>query len=319
MNNKFFSINLNFDSLGEAYGWPKSFIDDKTFTNGLTRILDISKKYEIPISFFIIGKDLENKKNFEIIKMLSDNELIEIGNHSYSHLFNFGSASEKIVYDEIYKSHEIIYKCTGYEPKGFIAPTWSISKNVIKSLINLNYEYDTSFFQSIVLYPAVLKIFTSHLLKRKYLKAFQILNRRDYLNLFKFNSEPFYLDSDMRQVSEKNQNSILEFPMPTINWLKPPIWHTTGYMLGWDFLKKNLIKILNKKKPFFYLIHPADILDNNDLDSRFLNALERMGSITFKKKIEYLEMVLDLIISNGYKCIKLIDLAKHLNDENNRN
>ena len=58
------------------------------------------------------------------------------------------------------------------------------------------------------------------------------------------------------------------------------------------------------------MIHPADILDNNDLDSRFLNALERMGSITFKKKIEYLEMVLDLIISNGYKCIKLIDLAK---------
>ena len=42
MNNKIFSINLNFDSLGEAYGWPKDFINDKEFEK-----LKLKKNYFI--------------------------------------------------------------------------------------------------------------------------------------------------------------------------------------------------------------------------------------------------------------------------------
>jgi len=95
MNKKLFAINLNFDSLGEAYGWPKDFIEDSAFTVGVERILNLGIKLKIPITFFLIGKDLENKKNFEIIKRLSDNDNVEIANHSYNHLFNFGSRNEK--------------------------------------------------------------------------------------------------------------------------------------------------------------------------------------------------------------------------------
>ena len=310
MDNKIFSINLNFDSLGEAYGWPENFKDDSAFSRGIKRIINLSEKLNIPVTFFLVGKDLENKKNFEIIKALSDNQNIEIANHSYNHLFNFGSRNEQINYDEIYKSHEIIFKCTGRESKGFISPTWSISKNTIKNLIKLNYEYDTSFFKSIYLFPAVLKIFTSHIIKKKFDKAFQILNRRDYLIPFKSYKEPFFLDSNMNKVSYDFKNSILEMPMPTINLFKPPIWHTAGYMFGWKFLKNNLKKILEKKKPFFYLIHPADFLDEKDLDKRYSLALERMNKISYKEKIENLENILQFITSDGYKGVKLLDIAR---------
>ncbi len=314
MLNKFFSINLNFDSLGEAYGWPNDLYEDKAFTSGIERILKISDKYNLPITFFLVGKDLENKKNFEIIRKLSDNDNIEIANHSYNHLFNFGSRNEETIYNEIYKSHEIIYKCTGQESKGFISPTWSISNNVIKSLIKLNYDYDTSYFQSIFIYPAVLKIFFSHLIKGKFSKSLNILNRRDYLIPFNRRSKPFFLNSRMQIVPNKSEESILEFPMPTINQFYPPIWHTLGYMFGWKFLKKNLSKILSTENPFFYLIHPADFLDNQDLDPRFNLALERMDKINHQTKIKNLETVLELIISNGYKGMKLIDLAKRYNE-----
>jgi peptidoglycan/xylan/chitin deacetylase (PgdA/CDA1 family) len=310
MSNKLFSINLNFDSLGEAYGWPKNFHDDSAFTLGVNRIVSLSKKMNIPITIFLVGKDLENRKNYEIIKKLSDNENIEIANHSYNHLFNFGSRDEKTTYDEIYKSHEIIYKCTGKESKGFISPTWSISKNTIKNLIKLNYEYDTSFFKSLYLFPAVLKIFASHIFKKKFQKAFQILNRRDYLIPFKYDKEPFFIDSNMNKVLNYNKNSILEIPMPSINRFKPPIWHTTGYMFGWRYLKKNLKKILDNEKPFFYLIHPADFLDKKDLDKRYTLALERMNKFDYKEKINNLEDILAYIISNDYKGVKLIDIAK---------
>ena len=309
MNEKIFSINLNFDSLGEAYGWPDDFTEDTAFTKGVDRILNLGNRLNIPITFFLVGKDLENKKNYEIIRRISDNDNVEIANHSYNHLFNFGSRSEQVIYEEIYKSHELIFKCTGKEAKGFISPTWSVSKNVIKNLIKLNYSYDTSFFKSIFLYPAVLKMAASHITKKKFKKAFQIMNRRDYLIPFKYDYEPFFINSEMKKVSNNEKKSILEMPMPVINNLNPPIWHTAGYVFGWNYLKYNLKKILNKNKPFFYLIHPADFLDQNDLDNKYTLALERMD-VNYKNKIENLENMLEFIVSHGYKGVKLIDIAK---------
>tara|TARA_B110001452_G_scaffold264830_1_gene268507 strand:- start:1777 stop:2721 length:945 start_codon:yes stop_codon:yes gene_type:complete len=309
MNKKLFSINLNFDSLGEAYGWPSDFYEDTAFTRGVDRILNLGKKLDIPITFFLVGKDLENKRNFEIIRKISDNDNVEIANHSYNHLFNFGSRDEQTIYDEIYKSHELIFKCTGKEAKGFISPTWSVSQNVIKNLIKLDYSYDTSFFKSIFLYPAVLKIVLSHIAKKKFKKSYQILNRRDYLIPFKYDCEPFFINSEMKKVSVNEKESILEMPMPLINNLTPPIWHTAGYVFGWDYLKKKLKKILERNKPFFYLIHPADFLDQNDLDKKYTLALERMDK-SYKEKIENLENMLEFILSDGYKGVKLIDIAK---------
>ena len=309
MNKKLFAINLNFDSLGEAYGWPRDFHEDAAFTKGVDRILNLSQKFNVPLTFFLVGKDLENKKNYEIIRKISNNGNVEIANHSYNHLFNFGSRSNEVIYDEIYKSHELIYKCTGKEAKGFISPTWSVSKNVVKNLIKLNYTYDTSFFQSIYLYPVILKIVTSHIAKGKFKKAYQILNRRDYLIPLKHNEEPFFLNSNMEKVFNNEKESILEMPMPLTNNLNPPIWHTAGYVFGWKYLKRKLQKILDKNKPFFYLIHPADFLDHDDLDNKYTQALARMDK-SHKNKTKNLESMLEFITSQGYKGVKLIDIAK---------
>ena len=69
MDKKIFSINLNFDSLGEAYGWPENFKTDSAFTLGIKRIIDLSEKLNIPVTFFLVGKDLENKKILKLLKL----------------------------------------------------------------------------------------------------------------------------------------------------------------------------------------------------------------------------------------------------------
>ena len=306
---KNFGINLNFDSLGEAYGWPSGFVEDKAFTKGLDRITGLCRKLDIPITIFVVGKDLENEKNFNILKKISENNDVEIANHSYNHVFNFGSLNEYDAYDEIYKSHKIIYDCTGKECKGFISPTWAISKNIVKNLIKMNYSYDTSFFRSIYLYPMIAKIFLSHILGKKYSKAFKILNRRDYLIPFKYKNGPFFLNSEMQMVSKETKDSILELPMPAINNMQTPVWNTMGYVFGFNYLKKKLKVILDRKKPFFFLIHPADFLDKEDMDSNYSLALERMDKENYTSKLNNLEDVLNLILSNGYKGKKLIEVA----------
>ena len=64
-NKKNFGINLNFDSFGEAYGWPKDFKDDKAYTKGLDRITKLCQKLNIPITIFI--KDYYLKGNINKI------------------------------------------------------------------------------------------------------------------------------------------------------------------------------------------------------------------------------------------------------------
>tara|TARA_Y100000590_G_C15695763_1_gene1005042 strand:- start:1020 stop:1958 length:939 start_codon:yes stop_codon:yes gene_type:complete len=307
---KLFGVNLNYDSLGEAYGWPKDYVDDKAYSKGLERISKLTNKLKIPLTIFVIGKDLENINNFNILKNFCENNDVEIANHSYNHLFNFGSCSENIIYDEIYRSHEIIFKCTKQEPKGFISPTWSVSKKVIKSLIKLNYKYDTSFFKSFYLYPMIAKICLSHLIGRKYSKALKIFSRSDYFVPFNFRNKPFYLDENMKIFDSYKNNTLLEFPMPSINNFSTPIWNTVGFVFGWKFLEKKLKKILSRNENFFYLIHPADFLDSDDLDNRYSLSLERMQKYKAAEKISYLEDVFNLIIQSGYKGEKIKNIAK---------
>ena len=110
-------------------------------------------------------------------------------------------------------------------------------------------------------------------------------------------------------VDKDYKDSILEFPMPAINNMQTPIWNTMGYVFGFDYLKKKLKVILDRKKPFFFLIHPADFLDKDDMDSNYSLALERMDKGNYKNKLDNLEDVLNLIISKGYKPKKLIEIA----------
>ena len=48
------------------------------------------------------------KKNLNQIKKWHNNGH-EIGNHSYNHLFNFGSLDSNNLKDEIFKTHEKIF------------------------------------------------------------------------------------------------------------------------------------------------------------------------------------------------------------------
>ena len=100
-----------------------------------------------------------------------------------------------------------------------------------------------------------------------------------------------------------------QFSLPLLSNFKPPIWHTAGYVFGWNYIKRNLQKLFEKHNTFFYLIHPADFLDQNDLDKKYSQALERMDKFNYQTKIENLENILQFIKSNGYEGTKLINIA----------
>ena len=174
---------------------------------------------------------------------------------------NLGALKDSQIKYEIYKSHEIIYKVTGSEPKGFISPAWSSSTSLINNLINLDYEYDTSIFPSIFLYPMVFKIIRNHLKNSAKLK--RIISRKDWLYPFTKKNKPFFVDKNFN-ITHKNRGTLLILPLPTKSIYLPCFWHTLFFV----FNKSMVIKYLNslmKSNYFYYLLHPSDFIGSEIL------------------------------------------------------
>ena len=55
---KYAAMNINFDSLGEAYGFPEGW-RDPSFHEVADRLLDIADRYGFKYSIYIIAKDLD--------------------------------------------------------------------------------------------------------------------------------------------------------------------------------------------------------------------------------------------------------------------
>jgi peptidoglycan-N-acetylglucosamine deacetylase len=302
------AININFDSLNQAYGFPAGF-RDPSFFEGMDRLLQIANRYQAPLSIFVIGRDLENPEIYARVKDWSDAGH-EIGNHSWSHPVNLGRLSPDMIRDEITRAHEMIAKCTGKEPTGFIAPAWSTSKTLVNTLIDLNYLYDTSVFPSFLLYPAMITNALHFLGQPSEIK--NILSRADWLGPILRPTRPFLAGKDFQvlESDEEEDESILILPLPTINRIMPCIWHSVGFMLGWKLIQKQLIKLLNDHKGFYYLLHPADFLGPEDQDKKHQHSLYRM-SIPLQKKMEYLEKIFLQLAESGRPIVTMHDLACH--------
>src|SRR5262245_298697 len=113
---KYAAININFDSLSEALGFPQGF-HDKTYFEIADRFFAIAKKYGFKYSIYVIGKDLEQAENRHAVQSWANNGH-EIGNHSWSHRLNLGALPYDEMYREVKQAHDAIANTLGTSPHG---------------------------------------------------------------------------------------------------------------------------------------------------------------------------------------------------------
>lgn len=110
------------------------------------RILRTFQEFKLPLTVFLVGRDLQFKEDREAILRFNELSSWEPANHSFNHLPWMHTMSEEEVKTEIYRTHDAIEELTGRRPVGFRGPGFSCPPNVIKHLIDLNYQYDSSVF-----------------------------------------------------------------------------------------------------------------------------------------------------------------------------
>ena len=121
-------------------GWDKF---PSYFDRFIPHGIEILKKHNLKITFFIVGKDAEDKENGSILSEITQNNH-EVGNHSYNHEAWFNLYSNDEIISELERTEEAIEKVTGQIPIGFRGPGFSKSNSLLKILKLKNYLYDAS-------------------------------------------------------------------------------------------------------------------------------------------------------------------------------
>ena len=95
-------------------------------------------------------------------------------------------------------------------------------------------------------------------------------------------------------------------PLPT-NRYRMACWHTLAFEFGWNVYEKILRSCLKEVDAFYYLIHPADLMDTRDLKSGMTH-LERLKT-PLETKRKYLERSIEIILESGRKIVTMEELA----------
>ena len=101
--------------------------DDGPHPEFTPKAIELLKKYNVKATFFCVGKNAE--KYPELVKnILSEGHVI--GNHSYSHINNFGFLSFKKVLDDIERSQEVFKRITNLKLQFFRPPFGVTNPNI---------------------------------------------------------------------------------------------------------------------------------------------------------------------------------------------
>ena len=304
---RYASFSLHFDSLNEAYGFPEDY-SDKSFQEVGRRYLELADKYGFKYTIFIIGKDLQKPENRQLVQEWASRGH-EIGNHTWSHPWNLGALKKDEIRREVEMGHEIISNTVGHEPRGFAAPAWSTSSELQKVLIDLEYAYDTSPFPSWLMYVSILMILLNTVGDARFCRTLQ---RKDFLFPLLGKRRAFYSEGNLYRVhgtppADGPTKAIRVLPIPT-NRYGIACWHTLVFVLPWRLHKRLITSCLDQIEAFYYVMHPADFIDRNDLDPARNNHWERLG-VSIEQKREYLKQSIELILQSGREIVTLREHA----------
>ena len=142
------SISLDLDNKWaylKAHGDPLWEDYPTYFPMVIPRILDILGERNQKITFFVVGRDAEQEINLPSLKMIADDGH-EIANHSHNHEPWLHLYGPKQLAEEFDKAEKAISNATGQMPVGFRGPGFSLSDEVLRTLIRRGYIYDGTSF-----------------------------------------------------------------------------------------------------------------------------------------------------------------------------
>jgi peptidoglycan/xylan/chitin deacetylase (PgdA/CDA1 family) len=295
------AIGIHVDSLTESAQSPEGTLDP-TYFSVLDRFLEIAERRNIPLTFFVIGKELLQKEHAARISLAAALGH-EIASHSWSHPVDLSYLPKDEIEQEIKMSRDIILETTGISPKGFVGPGWATSKTIQESLIANSFSYDTSPFPSWVMMPQYL-FWIAHFLFKPNFRRF-LRRGFDVHQCLTLPKQPYILRSS------NGPGTLTMLPIPTTS-MNIACWHSLGFALGWDTYFRIVKNSLANSKAFHYVMHIGDLVAPEDWKDNFSSSSMPRRDVPISEKILRFEQVLDIFEQAGREVVRMENLANNV-------
>jgi peptidoglycan-N-acetylglucosamine deacetylase len=112
----------------------------------IPRIVEMLGSHNLPLTIFVVGRDLETAEDVEAINGFKTLREHEFANHSYNHLPWLHTMSAEEIEQEIDRTTGLIESELGHQVFGFRGPGFSCPEEVLSVLSSRGFRYDASTF-----------------------------------------------------------------------------------------------------------------------------------------------------------------------------
>jgi peptidoglycan/xylan/chitin deacetylase (PgdA/CDA1 family) len=268
------------------------------YQRALSRFADLAEGERLPLTFFVVGSDLERAENASRLRALGGRGH-ELGNHTFDHYYDLTRRSPREVRAQIERASEIIATGTGHRPTGFRAPGYTMSDAVYRELVQTGMSYSSSVFPCPLYHAAkALKLTTLRLMGK---------------SSSSIAASPVVLAAPRTpyRVGEpyvRRGSGLLELPIQVTPTLRLPFIGTNLTLLG-PSLARQLTRGLVGLELINLELHGIDLLDRHDgLESLARHQFDlRVG---LGSKWDTLSAVVGELRRAGYGFVRLDEAAR---------
>ncbi len=133
------------------------------YYDGVPHFLDLFDRLNVRATFFAIGRDARSPRKRNLLREIVSRGH-EIGNHSWSHPYNFRNLDRERKISEIEQGDAALADVIGERPVGFRTPSCDVDLETLGLLAERGYLYDSSILPSWMMYAFMLygRLFVRH-------------------------------------------------------------------------------------------------------------------------------------------------------------
>lgn len=269
----------------------------QVYERAVARLRDWARQRRIPLTWFVVGRDLERAANAQIAAQLAaDGD--ELGCHSYSHFYDLTRRSFREMSNEVERGVQVIATATGARVTGFRAPGYVVTDSLLALLREQGFAYDSSVFPCPTYFALKAAALARLSAKGRASQAIQ-----DVPDVLRAPTVPYRVG----QPYWFRGTGIHEIPIQVTGRARLPFIGSALTLAG--ALGARLLAQGVAGQPFVNLeLHGIDVLDQQDGLSQ-LSRHQRDLRVPWAKKLDAIDAAVSVLTQKGYACVRLDELA----------
>lgn len=270
------------------------------YRRAVPRFEHLFDELAIPATFFVIGRDMEDRVAADAVKRLHALGH-EIGNHSQDHLYDLVRRDEAEMRAQVARGNQSLAAVTGRTPMGFRAPGYTITDGLFDVLTALNMTYDSSVFPCPSYYAAKAATIASYKLRKR--PTHSIV---DDVRVLTAPADPYRIGKPY----PARGNGMLELPIGvTSDWSARLPYIGTSLLLAGKRGARMLTKLIAGRSLVNLELHGIDLADADEDGLADLRAHQPDLRKSQAEKADTLRAVFEALREHGYQFVTLADAA----------